>query len=167
MPNGLPKEIPKSLKICKNREKSSTKCLPGGYFTLTLKKHEKVIKFMDIREGLYAIRTRLCSRNTLFPFPTFPQKCIENTSKMFPLGHLLGSFGHLNASTCRFLCVFGAAKQIMFFWKAPGCTYYCKMLAKWVGFASTFWALFGTFSYQVPPIYKSTQKVVLFSKKHT
>ena len=32
-------------------------------------------------------------------------------------------------------------------------------------FPFQFWHLFGTFSYQVPPICKSTQKVVLFIKK--
>ena len=105
---------------CPSRPQNPQKCKkimksppPSAFREATLrrpwKKHEKVIKFMHIREGLYAIRTRLCSRNTLFPFPTFPQKCIEKTSKMFPCGYLLGSFGHLNASTCRFLGVSGAA----------------------------------------------------------
>ena len=76
-------------KILKNLQKSSEvlpKVPPGKCFTLTLKKkHEKVLKCVHFRAGLYAIRIRLCSPNTLFPFLTFAPKCIEKTSQMLPL----------------------------------------------------------------------------------
>ena len=62
-------------KILKNPQKS-LKVLPKVPPGMLLyadpqKKHEKVVKYLHFRAGLYAIRTRLCSPNTLFPFPTF------------------------------------------------------------------------------------------------
>ena len=94
-----PNNPQKSPKIIKSPPQSASR---DATLRWPWQKHEKVMKCTHFRAGLYAIRTRLCSPNTLFPFPTVAQKLIKKTSKMLPFGQLLASFGHPNASKCRF-----------------------------------------------------------------
>ena len=51
------------------------------------KKHEKVVKCVHFRAGLYAIRTRLCSPNTLFRFPGSAGKVMQKASQNRVSGH--------------------------------------------------------------------------------
>ena len=75
-------------KILENLQKSS-KVLPklpsGRELYADPKKSSKIDAF---RVGQYAIRTRLCSPNTLFRFHTFSEKCAKKTSQMLPCGYL-------------------------------------------------------------------------------
>ena len=105
-------------KILKNRKKS-LKVLPqvlsGRLLYADPEKNTKKSSNLCVSGRAYMQSVHACAVEThfflftLFPFHTFLHKCIQKTSQMLPFGYLLGSCGHLNASTCRFLGVSGAA----------------------------------------------------------
>ena len=119
MPNGIPKGHPKSLKTCKNPQKSSPKCLPGRIFTQTLKKHRKLmISGWANMQSVHACAVQTHFSVFIF-FLNMHQKYLQNAPFWAPFGPL----GHQNTAFGPFR---GQPKKQRFFGWFPMLTFAAK-----------------------------------------